>query len=152
MEHIQANTSTEDRTAIITVTAGSLTAQLEITQQGFVPEPDPVVELSTTALAFTHEGGTSQVVVIADTAWTASDNAGWVDFTPKKGEAGTTTVSVTVNANKTTTDRSAVITFTAGKTQVTLNVSQRAQGQVGLGGITGSINGWGDGGSTEFTE
>ena len=49
-------------------------------------------------------------------------------------------------------NRYAVITFTAGKTQVTLNVSQRAQGQVGLGGITGSINGWGDGGSTEFTE
>ena len=59
-------------------------------------------------------------------------------------------MSITAQANSTTSDRSAVITLTSGNTSVTISVSQKAHGQTGIGGINGGINDWGDGGDANF--
>ena len=147
---LTANTSEQSRSAIITVTADNLSAVLTVVQSGREPEPDPVLELSTTSLAFSEEGGQSTVIVTADTQWTAQCSESWVNISPKQGQAGNVQVSVTVPANPVTKDRSATIVFTAGKTTARLVVSQRAKGQEGLGGITGDIGDWSDDGDSGF--
>lgn len=149
---LSANTTEQSRTGRITVTAENLRAVLTVTQQGKEPEPDPVLELSTSALAFSEEGGQSTVIVTADTPWTAQCGESWVSFTPKQGQAGNSQVSVSIPANTVTSDRSAVIVFTAGNSTARLVISQKAKGQEGLGGITGDIGDWSDGGDAGFSQ
>lgn len=145
-----ANPDEIERTGKIYVNAGGLTKVLNITQQAKEPEPEPQVDLSVLSLSFTEEGGTSQAAVISDTPWTASCSANWVSFTPRSGNAGTTTIQVTAQANSTNADRTAEIIITAGTTSVRLTINQKAKDQQGMGGITGEVLPWDDGGEAGF--
>lgn len=146
-----SNPNEIERTARIVVTSVSgLTAAVTVTQQAKEPEPEPQVDLSVLSLSFTEEGGTSQAAVISDTPWTASCSANWVSFTPRSGNAGTTTIQVTAQANSTNADRTAEIIITAGTTSVRLTINQKAKDQQGMGGITGEVLPWDDGGEAGF--
>ncbi len=146
-----ANPNEIERTARIIVTSeAGLTAALTVTQAAKEPEPVPQLDLSVLSLSFTEDGGTGQVAVLSDTPWTASCSANWVSFTPKSGDAGTTTVQVTVQANSSSADRTAEIIFTAGETTVRFTVSQKCKDQQGMGGITGDVQPWDDGGEAGF--
>ena len=145
-----ANASELERSGKLYVSAGGLTAILTVTQEGKEPEKEPQVDLSVLSISFKEEGGTSQATVISDTPWTASCNAQWVSFTPNSGNAGSTTIQVTVQANNTSADRTADIVITAGATSVRLTISQKAKDQQGMGGITGDVKPWDDGGEAGF--
>lgn len=146
-----SNPNEIERTARIVVTSVSgLTAAVTVTQQAKEPEPEPQVDLSVLSLSFSEEGGTSQAAVISDTPWTASCSANWVSFTPRSGNAGTTTIQVTAQANSTNADRTAEIIITAGTTSVRLTINQKAKDQQGMGGITGEVLPWDDGGQAGF--
>lgn len=145
-----ANPDEIERTGKIYVAAGGLTKVLNITQQAKEPEPEPQVSLSVLSLSFTEEGGISQAAVISDTPWTASCSANWVSFSPNSGNAGTTTIQITTQANGTNADRTAEIIITAGTTSVRLTINQKAKDQQGMGGITGDVLPWDDGGEAGF--
>lgn len=59
-------------------------------------------------------------------SWTATSDAKWLTFSPKKGEAGTHTITVsTTETNRTKSERTARITFAAGSSTKTVMVRQR---------------------------
>ncbi|MBQ9410040.1 MAG: BACON domain-containing protein [Bacteroidales bacterium] len=147
----EANPSEIERSVrVIVANEAGLTAALVITQEGKEPEKLPQVSFSVLSISFTEEGGSGEVTVISDTPWSASCSANWVSFTPKSGDAGTTTVKVTTQANNTSSDRTAEIIFTAGETTARFTINQKAKGQDGMGGITGDVQPWDNGGEADF--
>ncbi len=146
-----SNPNEIERTARIVVTSVSgLTAAVTVTQQAKEPEQEPQLELSALSLSFTEEGGSGQVTVISDTPWRATCQANWLSFTPASGNAGTTPVQIAVQPNNTSADRNAEIIFAAGSTTVRFTVNQKAKDQQGMGGITGEVLPWDDGGEAGF--
>jgi hypothetical protein len=60
--------------------------------------------------------------------WTATCDAKWVTFSPKKGEAGTHTITVsTTETNRTRSERTARLTLTAGSSTKVVMVRQRGE-------------------------
>ena len=59
-------------------------------------------------------GGAQNITVIANTKWTVSHEAEWLNCSANSGIAGNGNVSITATANYTGTARSAELTFTAG--------------------------------------
>lgn len=146
-----SNPNEIERTARIVVTSVSgLTVAVTVTQQAKEPEQEPQLELSALSLSFTEEGGSGQVTVISDTPWRATCQANWLSFAPASGNAGTTPVQIAVQPNNTSADRNAEIIFAAGSTTVRFTVNQKAKDQQGMGGITGEVLPWDDGGQTGF--
>ena len=72
---VEANTSESQRNGSIIVSAGNLRQSVLVVQAGVQKEPDPVIDLSSTAVNFTEEGGTMVVVVMADHDWKADGTA-----------------------------------------------------------------------------
>lgn len=146
-----SNPNEIERTARIVVTSVSgLTAAVTVTQQAKEPEQELQLELSALSLSFTEEGGSGQVTVISDTPWRATCQANWLSFAPASGNAGTTPVQIAVQPNNTSADRNAEIIFAAGSTTVRFTVNQKAKDQQGMGGITGEVLPWDDGGEAGF--
>ncbi len=149
---VSANNAEADRGGKVTFSSGGLVRTLIVNQKGKVNESAPSINLSTVSLTFSAEGGTADVSVTADAAWTASSDASWLKITPAKENAGAKTVKVSAEANSSANDRSGAITFTSGSTSVRLSVSQKGRGQQSVGGITGELGDWGDGGSIDFNK
>ena len=147
---VTANSAEADRGGKVTFTAGDLVRTLIVNQKGKVPETAPTITLSPVSLTYSSDGGTASVSVTADAAWTASADANWITIQPASGAVGTTTIKVTTSANKSANDRAGAVVFTAGKTSVRLSLSQKGLTQQALGGITGDLGDWGDGGSADF--
>ena len=130
--YIDEYTGQEARTAKITVTAGSLTKEIAVTQAAaeVEPEQEPETELtlSTATLASAAEGGESTFTVTSNKAWTAATEADWVTLAPTAGEASeeAVTVTVTVVANADYVERTAVITVTADDAEQTVTLIQAA--------------------------
>ena len=70
----------------------------------------PVLAATPTSLSFTGEGGTRQIAIEANCAWTvnASTLEGWADVTPLSGEGSGT---LTVTTYESTAAHQGVITF-----------------------------------------
>ena len=87
-------------------------------------------KLNVAALSeFSIDGGSQQVTVSANVAWTASESLDWVTISPTSGTGeGDETITVTVEANPETSSRSGIINFSqvGGDLTATLNVSQAA--------------------------
>ena len=61
----------------------------------------------------------------AKSDWTASCNASWVTFSPKKGSAGSNTITITTaSTNRTKSNRSTTLTITSGGDRRTVTVVQ----------------------------
>lgn len=77
-------------------------------------------------LSFKSSGETKNVVVLSDSAWTATTSEAWVSLSTSAGTSGETTLSVTApEYTSTTEDRTATITLTDGEFSTTINVKQR---------------------------
>ncbi len=149
---VAANTAEADRGGKVTFTAGDIVRTLIVNQKGKVPESAPTITLSPVSLTYSSDGGTASVSVTADAAWRASADADWITIQPASGAIGTTTIKVTTSANKQANDRAGAVVFTAGSTSVRLSLSQKGLTQQALGGITGDLGDWGDGGSADFNK
>lgn len=147
---VTANNTESDRGGKVTFTAGNLVRTLIVNQKGKTPESAPSISLAPVSLTYSADGGTATVSVTADAAWTASADASWVTLAPASGQAGTGSIKVTAAANKSANDRTAAVVFKAGVTSVRLSISQKGLTQQQLGGITGDLGDWADGGSSDF--
>lgn len=95
-------------------------ANLTVVQKAFEPEWN----VKTESLNFASEGGTQEIVIEANfTDYTYTANVNWLSF--KKSEAG---VNVTAKASDTTEERSAEVTISSEKYNLSkvVNVSQGA--------------------------
>lgn len=87
-------------------------------------EKTPEVKFSVNPSVITcpDKGGEYTVSLTALAAWTATCDASWVKVTPLSGEAGTSDVSIRINANKESIESSAKVVFTSGSETVELSI------------------------------
>jgi hypothetical protein len=111
------------RSATVTVSAGTLTKTVAVTQAAAAP----ILEVDNTAIPATADADSYDIAVTSNTAWTAtvSEGATWCTLagTPGSGD-GTVTVNVALNAA--TVTRSATVTLAAGTLTRAVGVAQAA--------------------------
>jgi uncharacterized protein (TIGR02145 family) len=106
------NTITEERHAIITVTAGTLTKTVTVAQVGI----NPTLNVDAETMLVTCNAGDYAINITSNIAWTAAVSTGstWCTVSPATG-TGNGQVAVSVTLNPTIgIQRSATLTFTAG--------------------------------------
>lgn len=133
------NPSETARTAVVTVTAGSLTETVSVSQAGKTvvpgpePEPEPVLEVSTETITVSSAGEDVTFTVTSNQHWTISgdEDIDWLSVTPHEGEASEEAVTVTVSVvpNELAEERTATVTVTAGNLTATITVTQAAAEQ-----------------------
>lgn len=101
------NASRTERTANVYVNIGGKQKKsIPIRQRGIY------VDANVSSLpAFTYQGGSKTLTITSNTDWTVIDKPSFVTVSPASGAKGSTTVTVTVPVNNTTTSRSGDITF-----------------------------------------
>ena len=127
------NTSTEARTATITLKASSqdsqwsnLNCQLTVSQPGIQLQ----LNANPTTVGFTAVGGTQMLTITSNTTWSIMNNAStWMKCNNTTGKVegeGNATISLTANANTTVNENKGELVITgAGKT-IVVQVSQAA--------------------------
>ena len=115
----QANTSTDNRSGIVTFTAGGKTYSVSVSQEG-VPT---YFEITPTTLSYTAKGGSKTVSVMSNQPWTVSADASWLKLSDNSGTSDAT-LSVTTEENTSTSSRSGTVTFKAGGKDYTVSVMQ----------------------------
>ena len=125
-----ANTAPTARTGTVTVTGGSLTRTIAVTQAGVTTN---TLTLSPTALSFASAASSSAVNVTANVGWAVTDDQSWLGASPVSGSNnGSFTISAT--ANTATTARTGTVTVSGGSLTRTLSVTQAGQSGGGTGG------------------
>ncbi len=118
---VQENTDTNDRTAVITLTAGSESQQVNVTQMaadGVVVEaPEPM----------TAEGGTVEISLTTNGDPEVTCGVDWITRVQTKADMAGRTYTFIVDKNESysATDRIGRITFTLGTLVETVDVVQR---------------------------
>jgi ribosomal protein L14 len=107
------------RTAIITVTAGSLMRTVSIQQAAFVDS----LSLSADSLILSAAASaTNTIQVMSNKTWTVSSNQTWATVTPTSGNNnGSFNINIAANSGA---QRTATITVTAGSKVKTVTVKQ----------------------------
>ena len=100
-------------------------ARVEVVQGAFVPRISAVPGTLNAAAGGQME--TSVVTVTANAEWTATASADWVHLDPASGPEGTTEVTVSVDPQEATEERSADITFTNLSETAVVSVRQAAR-------------------------
>ncbi len=114
------NPSTLARSATLTVSDGTLSSTVTITQAG---APSLTVSTSSIVLPYTSSSGSFDINV-ENTSWTLSDDAGWLDINPISGSANQS-ITVTANsANPSTVERVGTITVIGSGITRTVTVTQ----------------------------
>jgi len=110
------------RSGVVTVSAGTASATLTVTQAG---APVATVSLSQTVWAPSSTAGSTGVVVTTNQpVWTAISNQPWLTLSPASGANGATML-VSAPAN-TGAARGGIVTVFAGSASATLTVTQAA--------------------------
>jgi len=119
-----ANTSTYTRTATIMVSATGVTSKyVTVTQSA-----SPTLSVSPSKLSINSTAGTSTISIYSNASWTTASSAAdsWLTFSPSSG-SGNGTVTLTEEANPTTSERIATINVsTTGLVAKTITVTQAA--------------------------
>lgn len=116
---VKENTGLETRTAVILVT-GVLTRTLTVTQAA----PNVPVSNEKT-LSYGNAGGSYQLTIEAEVAWTAQSTADWLLLTPESGQAGKTVMVVEALPNAALHARTGLIILYFGSAEVlSINVQQ----------------------------
>jgi endoglucanase len=87
------------------------------------PDPTPELNISSSEELFTAAGGTSEVNVTGNTQWSITNSAAWFTATPASGD-GSEKITLTVQPNQNTSERSGVIAVTAGNLRKEIRVRQ----------------------------
>lgn len=111
------NSTTQVRTAVITISNSIDTRRVTVTQAPL----DEELRVASTALPYTFEGGIHTVGVSSNVAWSVSSNAAWLKVA-KNGEESLFTA--TAEPNISSNSRQAVITVKGTLLSLTIDVSQ----------------------------
>ncbi|KPA11778.1 secreted protein containing APHP domain protein [Candidatus Magnetomorum sp. HK-1] len=110
-----ANDTISQRSATITVSGGSLSRQIQVTQS---PAPERL-DVSPTSKNFSYSGGSVSINVSTNISWNVTETTGWLSVS-KSGSA----FSVQCNANETTSQRSATISVSGGSLSRQVQITQ----------------------------
>lgn len=112
------------RTGKITVTNGTQTIEINVSQAAYVPAPSTTATLSPTG--FTSDGGNATLAITSNTGWTATTNVNWITIPTTAGTTSLTQNNVAIAANTGTEARTGRITVTNGTTSLTFDIRQEA--------------------------
>ena len=118
---VAENTETSSRIAIITVTAGTLSQQVTVTQQAAAP----FLNVSSEKYTLAATAGNGTVNITSNQNWTVESNQSWCTVTPSSG-SNNGTINFTITANETTSERTALITITTGSLTKQVTIEQQA--------------------------
>jgi hypothetical protein len=104
---VATNLDSVPRSALITLTSGTLKKQIVVNQVA------RTLEVNRTSIEAPAEGGTYPITVTADMEWVVASTATWYTVSPASG-TGNGTVRVTVLQNFVSSERTEVITVTSG--------------------------------------
>jgi hypothetical protein len=121
---VPENTTVESRGASITFTetTTNTTAKIDIVQAA----SNPSITATPTEIDFDAEGGSSQIGIASNVAWTCTSNADWCTIDVASG-TGDGTVIVSAAANSEMEARNAMVTVTNG-TDLTAEVTVSQEG------------------------
>lgn len=115
---VDENMTSMVRNAVITVASKAVTATVTVEQRF-----GEVLEVSTTDIHFGFAAASEIVQLSSNVGWTVESSADWCAVTPDSG-SGDCQLSVAVERNSTTEQRTAVLTITSGSLTAVINVSQ----------------------------
>jgi hypothetical protein len=113
------NTSTNDRSGIITVTGGGLIRTVEVTQSGAAP----ILSVWPESLLFSSAAAEASFSVSTNVLWGASNDVPWIVVNPISGTRDTT-VTVTVQENLSTISRNGTVSVSGKGITRTVAISQ----------------------------
>ncbi|MDR3180945.1 MAG: BACON domain-containing protein [Prevotellaceae bacterium] len=119
--HVAQNTVTEERYAIITITAGTLTQQVTVTQAATAL----ALNVDKTTIDATAAASNHTIAVTSNVAWTVSSSATWCTVSPTSGN-NNGAVTVNVAENLIMEARTATVTVTSGTLTQQVTVTQAA--------------------------
>lgn len=76
-----------------------------------VRQAPTAITASTKTLTFGNEAGSVDVAINADDAWIATSDDSWIDVSPQPGEAGNSTMRISVAPNTSTSQRTGFVTM-----------------------------------------
>lgn len=117
----EPNATAQSRTATVTL-SGRVTETITVTQAAA-----GITTTQSSTLEAGQQGGTYQMQIKADAAWTATNNGySWIEVTPTGGEKGTANVTLSVAANGSTSNRTGHVSFRIGNTTlIDITVNQK---------------------------
>ena len=113
------NSSTELRTAALTVKSGELTKSIDVSQSAANPD----ISIDASSLEFTSGSGSKMFRISSNTMWAISSDKNWCSVSPTSG-SGDGSVTVSVEENTSTSERTATITVESATIKRTLAVTQ----------------------------
>ena len=119
--------NTDPRVGKITIKSDKLTHEIEVSQSAaeFVPE----LTVSVGELEASAGAESLTFTITSNVAWTAAEDAEWITLAPTSGQASeeATTVTVTVEENGLTEERTAVITVSGEGVEEEFTLTQSAK-------------------------
>lgn len=101
-----------------------------------MPDGFKGITLSTNTIGFGISGGTSNVRIISDLAWTASSDQSWLNVNNGTGQAGNNSLSFSASANTSNINRKAIITIkTSENSTKTIEVTQYGKFETSAGNL-----------------
>ena len=113
------NTTTGSRTTTLTVKSGELTKSINVSQSA----ANPVISLDTSSLEFASVSASKSFKITANTSWTVASDQTWCSVSPASG-SGDSSVTVNVEENTSTAERTATIMVKSDAGNKTINVTQ----------------------------
>lgn len=116
------NPNTDTRTGTITIEKVGTTLKTSV----YVKQKGKFFTLGNTALQFSDKAGTQTFSIQSDASWTSTLSESWLSATPLQGK-GNADVNVTVEENKTVTERIGTISYNYCGLVANVNVHQQAK-------------------------
>ena len=106
---VAANATTSARTTIVKLVNSEyeVAKEIAISQEAF----EPSLEISESSVSAAIAGEIKRVTVVSNIQWNVTCEANWVTLSPVNGNNGSSTVSISVAANATTSARKATVKF-----------------------------------------
>jgi beta-glucanase (GH16 family) len=115
---IKENSTSQDRSASLTLKAGTTTKNISVSQSAASS-----LSVSPTSTSVGAQGGSVALTVTSNVAWTAAANVDWLHLSATSGTANTT-VTATVDTSSASADREGTVTFTYGSKTATATIKQ----------------------------
>ena len=118
---VEENLTDSQRQAEVRIAGSNITKTITVTQA----KPNAPVPERTNPLEYDHTGGTYELAITSEVAWTAGTFDDWLEVTPTEGTAGQHSLYITAAPYQTTGSRSGSIYISiGGRRQVTIPVKQ----------------------------
>ena len=122
-----------------------------------IPDPEPkpdqdIITISIPEVKIEADESKSSISFTANNTWSAKSDQRWCKLDKTSGTAGAVTINLTIEANTTQQERTAIITINTNKTSATATVKQaknESDGGENNGGNNGGQSGSGNGNSID---